>query len=361
MASRILDAPWLDHFFLDIIYTKARAILKGTIHPDDDVSTYQHSNQVDNEDSEEPCEDELQWLERFWKKHSWQLLYPVLFVFYLRNSQAQTPAVRALGLQVVPKGQNKSSTKNYHHVSSESFLTRILCWAVMSGATPFLLESLRSWVKIRERRQQRLVSDTSSTAIISNTGTSPNSSTSLSRLGAERQLEFAKTILKTLDRLLPVAKLALLLRCWSAGSSSAAYLTTDPIMWACGLAYTDRQEESRSTSAIPKLQVGFAHRRFVWEEIIRTMRLWLMDGFSNWQVWKSHLRRACPKGAPASTNYDQCGLCKSEIVVIPMNVACCGQTYCYTCLDKLSSGRRGRFCLQCGYEPLSSRDAKRLC
>jgi len=373
-TSKILDVHWLDQFLLGIIYSKTRSIILGTVHPDDNNSNHQQNQDEDFDHDDDDDDDELLWLSNFWKQNYLQLLYPVLYFFYLYNSQAQTPAVQALGLQVVPlvptageTAMKKKETHPQRSLAAASLMTfRVLCWAFVSGGVPFLQEKVRSWIRAREQGYQQPLRNLDDNNIDTTTNNN-NNTNEARRLAFRRQFQVAQTVLETMDRLVPIVRLSLLLRVWSTknSSSSSSPTTVDPAMWISGLAYAAAEASGNNTNDTnnsPRLQVSFAHRRFVWEETVRTVRLWLLDGFSKFHVWKPLLRFLIKPNKGQDNDECCCPVCKTKTILVPMKVSCCGREYCYTCLYK-HVGRRGQSqpCISCGYATLTMEGARRAC
>jgi len=213
-----------------------------------------------------------------------------------------------------------------------------------------------------------------------------------------------------MDRAHPLLKLGLLLKCWTTArggnsrSSNHTMIATDPAMWLAGLTYavaqlptsavaTTTSQQQQQQQQGPLLQVDFAHRRFLWDEGLRTSKLWLLDGLSMMHIWKTkdllprwlwNWLRQRQRLAGTTNAVDQegqqqqpqknkqCLLCHDKqeagldqssvaVMVLPMQVPCCHQHYCYACLCLYARETPGRDfdCPACG-STITMEDAQRV-
>ena len=317
----ILDVPFLDEFFLDWVFDRIRRILQrlqydGAINSDI-VTNY---------------------LLKF--------LRPVAHCAILLTTHAQTPATRLLGLHRVPNRSASAPSASPILLTRRDYYFRLITYALFSTIIPVLLAELKEWH--RQRQRERLAAANRH----DNERNSPLSEhESLEQLAAERKFQCAQIFLQVVSRIWPVMRLVALLGVWTGVTR-----TSEIAMILTGWTYQrqkNREEE-------PRLHVDYAQRRWVWEELLRSLRVWgqgltLMSVWhDDWQRWKDNLfgilLRARFIGSRQQDNsqtdtLSSCCFCHSKPIVIPLKLQPCGHMACYACLHRRSKERvRCRLC-----------------
>lgn len=164
-------------------------------------------------------------------------------------TSGQTPATSALGLRTIDTSSPDSS-------SSRPGRAKGVKWIVLSVLLPTVYRQLRLWYEN------------------SSTNSNDYNHDSVTRLARERQRMVVGKILETIDRTVPALRLYALLAWWMGKRGAAPTLA----MTLAGLSFT-------STRPPQRLHVNFAHRRWLYEEIMRTFRL--LAPYSSWNDFSS--------------------------------------------------------------------------
>ena len=161
-------------------------------------------------------------------------------------SSGHTPATAALGLKAVVTAY--STRRSPEHAS-------IAKWIALSVILPTMYRQLRLWYE----------SSSSSQSIDEDP---------VARVARERQQKLARCILETVDRTIPVLRLYALLAWWMGKPGAAPGLA----MTLAGMSFV-------STRPPQRLHVSYAHRRWLYEELVRTMHV--LAPFSSWNDFSS--------------------------------------------------------------------------
>jgi hypothetical protein len=220
-------------------------------------------------------------------KLSKDILLSVVQALMLSASLGQTPATRALGLKLQHGGKR-----------------RIAILVVCSVIVPTIYRRIKIWNE----------TSSPSTAV-------EESTSDVERIGFQRRRDIAKRIVDMVERYLPPIHLALLLSWWTSKTPH-----TLPLL-VSGLSYI-------SVTAPQHLNVVYAHRRWLYEELIKCLRAvspsW--QDFTRILVWPR--KRQAFVGSTAT-----CPTCQTTPITIPY-ITNCQHTYCYTCLWNLKGNCR---------------------
>ena len=164
-------------------------------------------------------------------------------------TSGQTPATTALGLKTIDTSSPDSS-------SSPPGRAKTVKWIVLSVLLPTVYRQLRLWYEN------------------SPTNADDNNDDSVIQLARERQRMVVRKILETIDRTVPALRLYALLAWWMGKRGAAPTLA----MTLAGLSFT-------STRPPQRLHVNFAHRRWLYQELMTTLRL--LAPYSSWNDFSS--------------------------------------------------------------------------
>lgn len=338
----ILDLPLLDEYFLDWVVDRIRRILQRFGSSSDIITNV---------------------LLKF--------LRPIAHCVILMTTRGQTPATRLLGLQRVPVAMTTTNnnmqpkSKSSSSSSSSSFTRRdyyfrLVAYTLFSTLVPVLYAELKEWY--RQRLRERLAA-ADATRFENGTSHNHNDTTTrqdgVTQVAAERKFQSAQTLIQVVSQIWPALRLVALLGVWSGVSqtSEVAMLLTG---WTC-------QKQQQQNEEEPRLHVDYAQRRWLWEELIRTMRVWgqgltLLSVWRNdVQQWKDNLlalimarkNRLLMENAQgrqgnnssSTTRLSMCCFCQAKPIIIPVNLHPCGHAACYACLHERSKGAvRCRLC-----------------
>jgi len=212
------------------------------------------------------------------------LLSSILQALLLYASLGQTPATRALGLTMENSNKRKITIL-------------IFCSVIL----PAIYRRINGWYR----------------STLQGVGSSTNSMNQLYYIGFQRRQQVTKRIVQLVEPSLPLMNLLFLLSWWSNKSKSH----TLPLFLS-GLSYT-------STTDPKHLNVGYAYRRWGYEEMVKCFRV--LSPVTGWAD-VPRIRRTT-HGEDGS-----CPICKTASIVIPFTSNCCQRTYCYTCLWQIKSG-----------------------
>lgn len=158
----------------------------------------------------------------------------------LLATSGQTPAMTALGLKAV----DSHPTRNRPHQAT------IAKWITFSVILPTMYRQLRLWYEL------------SSTVLLP-------SSDAMARMAHERQRQLVGALLDTVGRTFPLMRLCALLSWWMGINHHSPQLS----MTLAGISFI-------ATRPPQHLFVTFAHRRWLYEELVRTMHM--LAPFSSW-------------------------------------------------------------------------------
>ena len=236
--------------------------------------------------------------------HPWLPLLDMIVLYWTRG---QTPAVRALGLRF------ETSRSSSLHL-----------YALLRCGVPLLTHLLETWLLERPA--------------------SPMMSTHPPQQQQQQQQEAVRSIRAVRRRLwlrnqllhypqkriLPVVRWVVHVLCWSGYLSSP-----DVAMVFSGCRYSSASTTTTTTPAVQP-QVAFAHRRWMWELMWRTV---LLLGATSWthlrvptEVWGRWRRRGAMKGTVDGTiERPLCPVCHQPPLQPVVPCVTCQHAYCYVC------------------------------
>jgi hypothetical protein len=312
LEAVVLDIPALDQFFLDWGVRSLRRILLGQLEDSHQRSCAKLTDII------------------------FKYLRPLAHFAAVLATNGQTPSVRLLGVKRIPR----PLTPLQERAAPKKSRLSLFVYAMLSALLPTAYAEVKDWH--RQRIRQRLAAG-------SRESTLPSGSRSMARVAAERQFQAVDIFFQTMEKILPMVRLLALLGVWSGrlGTSEVAMLLT-------GWTYRKVQKE-------PRLQVDYAHRRWLWEELSRSVRVWgqgmlLMAVWEqDWESWKDYmltfLRKQPPPIAQETTEGScppSCCFCESRPMVMPLRLRPCGHTACYACFyERQSTGSSSVRCRLC--------------
>jgi hypothetical protein len=155
----------------------------------------------------------------------------------LLATAGQTPATTALGLKAV----ESHSTKNRPHRAT------IAKWITLSVLLPTIYRQLELWYE--------------------SSISPPSQDDSIVRVAHERRRNLVGSILDVVRRTVPIMRLHVLLSWWMGNHSPTLAMTLAGVSLV-------------ATRPPQRLFVSFAHRRWFYEELVRTMQI--LAPFSSW-------------------------------------------------------------------------------
>ena len=351
VVAPVLDVAALDAFFLHVLVSKTRAILQPLLGS---------SSEDDHQDTI-PLLDWCKVLNRMG-------LVPLLLHFgYEWTTQGQTPAAQALGLRLVDTRRTThhssplSNTLQQQQQQPQVFSRqRFLSYLVLTSLAPILYEQFQEWIvhcqQAQRRREQEQRHDDNDEQEEVSGQLLPTEFQNLQQqqqVARKRQLQTALAIQQGFNLLVPLARLLLVLHCWNTTTTTPT--TTNVLQWIFGFAYQSSNPDNNynynhKTNASfrgQRLQVSFAHRRFLWQELERTGRLWILDGLGHVAQWLFAPSSSPPLKTPlldqssslVNTNKNgsslaACPFCHVALqdIIIPMKITATQQVCCYTCL-----------------------------
>lgn len=245
-------------------------------------------------------------------------------------------------LTVVSLFQEKGATNNNNNGAIISPAARILgiprlgtaahVWLLLTALSRPLYECLHQWYY----RQVRHYYDTTTATDSINNNNATNDTTTMEETGRCRQLRTARRILVWVDRWGPLVRLS-----W--------------VLATCrGLTTTSSQSSTTTTTAAAaansnhkKLHVDYAHRRWLYEQGIGNLQLWLggLMLIPKEQVWQPIWNKAKQlllmvvnnKPSSSSSQSDDhaavsCPYCQRDPPRVPVRSTDCQHVYCYACL-----------------------------
>jgi hypothetical protein len=364
LTATLLDVQQLDDYLLRLVLAKLQQVVSDST-TDTDASS----------------------------KLSW--LWPVLQLVTLWVTQGQTPAVRLLGLRVDVSGESgdnlASPTKNTHTNANANTNTRIglLRYSVLGILVPFLYQKLKDWktsVEEQEQQPQQESPDVSHAP-----PTHQQQQVARQQLARQRRLQVARLFIRAVDTMLPGVKLVLLLSCWTGSGTGTGvgrqHVPPNNIAARlCQWKYHTAVAQSQPQPQQNRLHVDFAHRRWLYESLLQTSRIWWAGLFLLTSVWGPDVRdyvvspatrlvrdlssRVTAAAATATAlvfssktvnaigarqqkSCSSCPICRrtdSDPVTVPVQGNCaktCRQIYCYACLYTAAVRSRKVYCRTC--------------
>lgn len=313
----VLDVPFLDEYFLDWVVNRIRRI----------IQRLQHDGAVSSTDV------------------LFKFLRPLAQCAVLLTTRAQTPATRLLGLQRVPTQKNLSTAASASTTTRRDYYFRLVAYTLFSTILPVLYTELKEWHNQRLRQRLATVQHETPQSV---GGPGENQdhcfTDTIEQVASERQFQCADTLIQVVRRIWPLLRLTALLGVWTGVSR-----TSEIAMILTGWTYQKQQWQQQE----PRLHVDYAQRRWIWEELLRSLRVWgqglaIMSVWQNdVQRWKEYLlgllarnwalgnRRVDPL-SPSSLS--SCCFCEVKPIIIPLKLHPCGHMACYACLHRRSKG-----------------------
>jgi hypothetical protein len=318
LEAVVLDIPLLDQFFLDWGIRSLRRILRQL------------------GDSQRPCNDVTDILLKY--------LRPLAHFAAVLATNGQTPSVRLLGLERIPRPPLRE--RPFAAPRKKESRAPLFVYAILSALLPTAYAEVKDWH--RQKIRERLAGNNESAM------PTPTGQINVEQLAAERKFQAVHLSIKTIEKILPMVRLLALVGVWAGrlGTSEVAMLLT-------GWTYRKLREE-------PRLQVDYAHRRWLWEEVSRSVRVWgqgmmLMAVWQqDWEAWKDYMRTFLRKRPPIAQETDgscpSCCFCESRPMVMPHRLRPCGHTACYACFyeRQASAGSSSVRCRLCGSRLVSA-------
>jgi hypothetical protein len=263
-------------------------------------------------------------------------LLPTLQCLTILFTSGQTPAARLLGLKLTTRTSSSSTSKNTLD-DQERLQERVWWYAIIGIVIPTFYQSFSIWWR-NTRHDQEVVEDTSTEFVL-------NEQERLARARQERTL---KLLFAAVDSIVPMLRLGLLLGCWTGKCKSPSLA-----MVLTGLSY-------RQSTPPPALHVDHAHRRWMYFELMQTIRI-VFGGCTMLHVWRPLLQSVLDKvrmrrdsnnnsnNGDGSNNEQEesCPICRGPNIVIPVETNC-GHVYCYTCLNSFMRQQARPACRTCG-------------
>jgi hypothetical protein len=238
----------------------------------------------------------------------------ILHSFIIWMMLSDTPASRALGLKV----ENNSRR-------------RVLSYTVFAAVLPVLYQHLVEWYD-----QSLLQQDTYTMS-------------SLDIRALDRKRHLARKIISSLKTTIPVMQLAVLMSWWAAKAPASTIS-----MLAAGISF--------APTANPRnLNVSYAHRRWTYESIFRSIQLTTpVHSFQDIKVVANYMLSpvlAVLTRVTRQRDEGRCEICNSQPMVVPY-VTNCGHMYCYTCLWIAMAQSSSFCCRRCAAHVTESRRSK---
>ena len=241
IVPQALDAPLLDDYLSTLLLPKLSAVLSN------------------NHDDKIRLSNEFQLA-----------LLQMVAILWTRG---HTPSLQTLPLKLT-KGRGQKSTTT---------TTSIILWyAVLSVALPTLYESAKKrWTAYvaQETLRERFEAAASSTT----TTTTPKQDKRQLLMRQRRRLAIS-TLFRVVDTIVPMLRLGCLLSVWrtrtptlnNSNNNNNIHLAPTLAMKLLGLHYVATTTTTTSSSSAPLLQVYYAHRRWLHDEVTRLLPLVLV-------------------------------------------------------------------------------------
>jgi Zinc finger, C3HC4 type (RING finger) len=277
-----------------------------------------------------------------WARLLQTVTLPVLRVATLLSSDGQTPAVRALGLELA---ESQSQWSLYHPrvqrasswSATASLRRRLLTFAVIQVVAPALYGAWKEWLVARRRELEKLLAVDGFKVTDKDRQPSHQERQQL-RLALERQCQLAEVVIGTISRITPMLQLAAMLSCWSGLSN-----TPDLAMILTGLTFRSKSKATNEAM----LHATYAHNRWLGETTLQTIKLLLLSGWSvRSRVWTPILQNAAidpvvflwrwvgrriKHRTLAAIESRECPVCGGSPSTIAVRTNC-DHVYCYACL-----------------------------
>ena len=296
----ILDVPILDEFFFDWVITQLRRILRQL-------------------QSDGPLVSVSEVILRY--------LRPLARFTILLTTHAQTPASRLLGLHRVPKMSGGNSKRQPTHLSQQDYYFRLVAYSILSSIIPLIYEELKEWH--RRRLRERMVDESMRSRA--------NETNHIEQISAERKFKSADILIKWVSRIWPVLRLTAIVGVWTG-----VLKTSEVAMILAGWTYQKQPQHEQP----PRLHVDYAQRRWMWEELLRTLRVW-GQGLALTAVWRQDFQRCKDylnsmlvrqrtrtslEESREELQNGSCCFCGKREMVIPLKLHPCSHVACYACL-----------------------------
>jgi hypothetical protein len=350
-TATLLDVQQLDDYLLRLVLAKLQQV----------VHLYHGSGESTNNTADASIAS---------SKASW--LWPALQLVTLWVTQGQTPAVRLLGLRVdVDAASDGASSSTSSPARNANTRIGLLRYSVLGILVPYLYQKLKDWktsVEVQEREQQE-------------DGSHPT--LTQHQLSRQRRFQVARMLIKAVDTMLPGVKLALLFTCWSSTGTGEHVPPNNIAARLCQWKYhTAQSQTGQQSHQQSRLHVDFAHRRWLYDCLMQTSRIWWAGLFLLPPVWGQDVQdymvspvtrvvrdlssKVADVAASASAlvfspktvhtvgNQQQqksllsCPICRrtdTDPVTVPVQGSCaatCRQIYCYACLYAAAVRSRSR-------------------
>jgi hypothetical protein len=263
LTATLLDVQQLDDYLLRLVLAKLQQL----------VHTYYGSSEGANSatDTDTIASSTSSWL------------WPALQLVTLWVTQGQTPAVRLLGLRVdvdaCGSGESSSAKRSNIRIG-------LLRYSVLGIIVPYLYQKLKDWKTSVEMEVQSQPQEESPD------GSHPTHNQQVERqhVARQRRLLVARLLIRAVDTMLPGVKLFLLLTTWS--STGQQHVPNNIAARLCRWKYHSAVAQSRSMSQQQqpqnqqnRLHVDFAHRRWLYDCLMQTSRIWWAGLFLLPPVW----------------------------------------------------------------------------
>lgn len=211
----------------------------------------------------------------------------VLHACIIGTMWTDTPASRALGLKLEKNSRRK-----------------VLGYAVFVAVLPVLHQHLMEWYSQSLLEQNSYINR-------------PVDSRAL-----ERKRHLAQKIISTLQKTMPIMRFVVLMSWWAAKVPASTISTL-----AVGISFV-------ATANPRDLNVSYAHRRWTYESIMRSIYLTTpVHSFEDIKVVANYILSPVlavfTRGAREQD--EGCEICNSQPMAVPYTTSC-GHMYCYTCL-----------------------------
>ena len=241
MVPQALDAPLLDDYLSKLLLPKLSAVLSNST---------QDSKIISNE---------------------FQLaLLQMVAILWTRG---HTPSLQTLQMKLTDLNEGRRQP----YTTTNSF-NRILWYAVLSVALPTLYDSAKQrWTAYvaQETLRERFEAAASAT-----TSTRPTQTQTQRQLLMQQRRRLAiSTLFRVVDTIVPMLRLGCLLSVWRRrplNNNNHQHLAPTLAMKLLGLHYAATSTTSASTNSVPLLQVYYAHRRWLHDEVTRLLPLVLV-------------------------------------------------------------------------------------
>lgn len=269
-AATLLDVQQLDDYLLRLVLSKLQQL----------VHTYYGSS---GESTNNTSDSAAAAAAASSKTSSW--LWPALQLITLWLTQGQTPAVRLLGLRVDVNtateaeagGGTTSPTQNAKENTNASTRVGLLRYSVLGILVPYLYQKLKDWktsVEVQEQQQDQQPQESPAPP------THQDQQQEREQVAKQRRLQLARLLIRVVDTILPGVKLFVLLTTWSS-TGEQVVPPNNIAARLCQWKYHTAQSQQPQN----RLHVDFAHRRWLYDCLMQTSRIWWAGLFLLPPVW----------------------------------------------------------------------------